>query len=83
MYKKICKIAIDELGLTALVDILNSNKVGKGITITKDSKSGVRIIEFRAGLKAYDKVKTQIKETQYKFGVLCKDMFDREIWVEQ
>lgn len=83
MFKKICKVAIEEIGLTTLIDILNANKVGNGITITKDSKSGVRIIEFRAALKAYDKVKTQIKETNYKFGALCKDMFEREVWVEQ
>lgn len=83
MFKKICKIAVDELGLTALIDILNANKVGTGITITRDNKGGVRIVEFKAGMKAFDKVKEQIKQTNYKFGTLCKDMFEREIWVEQ
>lgn len=83
MFKKMCKIAIDELGLTTMIDILNTNKVGSGITITKGNKGEFRIIEFRASMKAYDRVKEQISKTEHKFGTLCKDTFEREIWVEQ
>lgn len=83
MFRKVCRIAIDEAGLITLVDLLNANRIGNGVTITKRADEALRVVEFKSDRRAYDKVIEELKRTVYKFGIACKDAFQREVWVEQ
>lgn len=83
MFRKVCRIAIDEAGLITLVDLLNANRIGNGVTITKRTDEALRVVEFKSDRRAYDKVIEELKRTVYKFGFACKDAFQREVWVEQ
>ena len=83
MFRKVCRIAIDEAGLITLVDLLNANRIGRGVTITKKPEEAIRVVEFKSDRKAYDRVVEELKRTVYKFGIACMDAFQREVWVEQ
>lgn len=83
MFRKVCRVAIDEAGLITLVDLLNANRVGNGVSITKKANEAMRVVEFKSDRRAYDKVIDELNKNIYKFYVSCKDAFQREMWVEQ